>query len=158
VATRYGSFAPVCGAGPLDAQKEDAYKGGVHLQDELQAEFARRKQRNPRYSLRAFARDLATSHASLSQVLHGRRQVSSRMAGLLGHRAGMSADDISRCCLAQIDRLVLCAIGSNAFRPTSASIAIRTGIPLDAVNCALVRLLQRRVLTMESPRQWRSRV
>jgi hypothetical protein len=135
-----------------------AYKGSVHLQDELRAEFTRRKQRNSRYSLRAFARDLATSHASLSQILNGHRQVSSRMADLLGSRAGMSADHISRCCLAQIDRLVLRTIRSNAFRPTSASIAIRTGIPLDSVNCALVRLLQGRILTMESTRQWRSRV
>jgi hypothetical protein len=129
----------------------------VNLKDELQVKFVQRKQRNPRYSLRAFARDLATNHATLSQILRGRRNVSTRMATFLGHRAGMSVDDISQCCQTQINRLVLRAIQSLDFRPTSRWIAIRSGIPVDAVNCALVRLLQRGVLTMESPTHWRTR-
>jgi len=51
----------------------------VALKQQLEAELAKRRRRNPRYSLRAFARDLATNHMSLSQILRGRREVSVRM-------------------------------------------------------------------------------
>jgi hypothetical protein len=126
------------------------------MKDLLQAEFARRQQRNPRYSLRAFARDLATHHASLSQVLRGRRHLSSKMMTRLGRRAGLSAVDVSALSEARLDALVLGAISSPSFRPASRWIAIHTGVPLDAVNCSLVRLLQRGLVTMESPQRWRS--
>jgi hypothetical protein len=127
----------------------------MNLADRLQTEFGERKRRNPRYSLRAFARDLATSHASLSQILRGQRRVSLRLALQLGRRIGISAQEISAGCAAQLDESVLRAIGSRGFRPASRWIAVRTGLRLDEVNCALVRLLQSGAVAMESPTKWR---
>ncbi|HEX4923666.1 MAG TPA: TIGR02147 family protein [Bdellovibrionales bacterium] len=45
----------------------------------LQREFAQRCERNPRYSLRAFARSLGLSHSTLSMVLTGKRRLSRKM-------------------------------------------------------------------------------
>ena len=39
----------------------------------LETEFARRRQVNPRYSLRAFARSVKLEHSTLSQLLRGKR-------------------------------------------------------------------------------------
>jgi uncharacterized protein (TIGR02147 family) len=39
--------------------------------DVLQAEFGLRKKKNPSYSIRAFARDLKTSHSRLSEIFRG---------------------------------------------------------------------------------------
>lgn len=47
----------------------------------LREEFDRRVRANPRYSLRAFARDLGTSAGALSEVLRGRRPLSHKVAG-----------------------------------------------------------------------------
>jgi len=45
----------------------------LFYQDFLNREFERRKTRNPRFSLRAFARNLELAPATLSQVLSGKR-------------------------------------------------------------------------------------
>lgn len=42
----------------------------------LQTELSRRCERNPKYSLRAFAKALGLSHATLSQMMSGKRPVS----------------------------------------------------------------------------------
>jgi transcriptional regulator with XRE-family HTH domain len=52
----------------------------------LEEELARRAGRNPRYSLRAFARHLGVDHSTLSQWLRGRRTISSRAIERLGAR------------------------------------------------------------------------
>lgn len=41
----------------------------MDLRQTLTAELGQRQRRNPRYSLRAFARDLGTDHVTLSQAL-----------------------------------------------------------------------------------------
>jgi hypothetical protein len=129
-------------------------QGQVRLKDELNAEFSQRKKRSPRYSLRAFARDLHIHHGSLSRILRGQRDVSHRLAIRLGRRAGLNARQIAECCDARLERLVLSAIQARAFHPASRWIAVRTGIPLDTVNCTLVRLLRRGAICMESPNRW----
>lgn len=48
----------------------------THPRALLEKEFARRTARNPRYSLRGFARSLGISHSLLSQVLSGKRRFS----------------------------------------------------------------------------------
>src|SRR3954447_4692041 len=49
---------------------------GMGASDFLRRELGRRQDRNSRYSLRAFARDLACDHATLSQWLRGARPMS----------------------------------------------------------------------------------
>lgn len=60
----------------------------------LQAELSRRCNRNGQYSLRAFARDLETDHASLSQVLRGRRRATEPTVRRLGKRLGLEPERI----------------------------------------------------------------
>ncbi|MCB0364632.1 MAG: TIGR02147 family protein [Bdellovibrionaceae bacterium] len=48
----------------------------ISVRDGLKEDFEKRKLRNPAYSLRAFARDLGLDHASLSQILSGKRRIS----------------------------------------------------------------------------------
>ena len=47
----------------------------IRLRTILAAEFARRRTRNPRYSLRAFAQSVEVEHSTLSQLLRGERAV-----------------------------------------------------------------------------------
>jgi hypothetical protein len=44
----------------------------------LQLEFDRRRTKNPRYSLRAFAYELGTHHSALSQMLRAHRRLTAR--------------------------------------------------------------------------------
>jgi hypothetical protein len=53
------------------------YRGAAatRLRTILQDEFLLRKRRNPRYSLRAFARSVSVEHSTLSQLLRGKRPI-----------------------------------------------------------------------------------
>ena len=55
----------------------------------LRAELTRRCARNPSYSLRAFARALDVDHATLSQILRGRRALTRDTILQLGQRLGL---------------------------------------------------------------------
>jgi uncharacterized protein len=57
----------------------------------LRAELTRRCARNPSYSLRAFARALEVDHATLSQILRGRRALTRETILQLGQRLGLEA-------------------------------------------------------------------
>ena len=45
------------------------------FRDRLQSEFDARREKNARYSMRAFAKLLGTEHATVSQILRGTRRV-----------------------------------------------------------------------------------
>ena len=55
----------------------------------LRAELTHRCARNPSYSLRAFARTLDVDHATLSQILRGRRALTRETIVQLGQRLGL---------------------------------------------------------------------
>jgi uncharacterized protein (TIGR02147 family) len=55
----------------------------------LQSELGRRCAKNPQYSMRAFAKYLGVDHASLSQLLRGKRALTARMILKLGTRLGL---------------------------------------------------------------------
>ena len=59
------------------------------ISDFLELEFERRKSRNQVYSLRAFARDLALSPSSLSEILRGRQLVSEKTAESVALKLGL---------------------------------------------------------------------
>ncbi len=122
------------------------------LSERLAAELIARKARNPRYSLRAFARDLRLSHATLSQMLRGRRPISSRAALLLGQRLRLEGRAVSAARAEIEDAKVLAAVNRADFVMGSRFIATRTGLPLDAVNAALFRLLSGGRLAMRHSR------
>jgi hypothetical protein len=58
----------------------------VMMRAVLEAELSRRRARNPRYSLGAFAHSLGLDHSTLSQNLRGERKLTLRMAERLEAR------------------------------------------------------------------------
>ena len=126
----------------------------MDLRQILATELARRRQGNARYSLRAFARDLGTDHATLSQLMRGRRVLSPRMVRQMGRRLQLSAADIAEACEQHHADAILRLARTAHFHPNSRWIATRTGLPLDAVNAAISRLLHQRVLRMEAANRW----
>jgi len=132
-----------------------SYLASVDLIQVLSCELVQRRQRSPRYSLRAFARDLGIDHASLSQLLRGRRVLSPRLAKKFGAKLQLRSAEIAETCENHNAQAILRLSRTAGFRPNSRWIATRTGLPLDAVNVALARLLQQRQLIMESPTRWK---
>src|SRR5262249_5964356 len=65
----------------------------------LQRELNRRRARNPRYSLRAFANALGTHHSTLSQMMQARRRLTTRTIRRFGQRLGLSAPEIRDACV-----------------------------------------------------------
>ncbi|HWY77986.1 MAG TPA: hypothetical protein VN281_20395 [Verrucomicrobiae bacterium] len=147
-------FAPLSGLHGLTRPGTTPRVGVVNFQQKLQAEFERRHQRNPRYSLRAFARYLGTDHSTLSQIIRSRRNLSPRMVRQFGGRLGLGPGAIVETCVQQQAEAILRLARLPGFRANSRWIATRTGIPLDAVNTAVHWLLHRGDLIMETPNRW----
>jgi transcriptional regulator with XRE-family HTH domain len=123
----------------------------VLLRKLLRDELARRKSRNKRYSLRAFARDLRVHHSTLSRVMRGHQRVTASTLATVATRLGLQMDVIQ---LSESDGKVLSAVGRDGFRPDSRWIATVTGLSVDLVNAALHRLLRTGKLRMESKDKW----
>lgn len=62
----------------------------TNLKDLMFSEFMKRKTRNPRYSLRAYAKWLGLSPAQLSQMLTGKRPVTLKSLKLISNRLELS--------------------------------------------------------------------
>lgn len=120
----------------------------------LQDELRRRCARNARYSLRAFARALALDHASLSQLLRGRRRVTTRTIRRIGATLRLPAHEIEACCAEENDAALLRVIGTELFRADSRRLASVLGITTDEVNVSLQRLLRLGALRMTAGDRW----
>jgi len=120
----------------------------------LETEFLRRRHRNPRYSLRAFARSMGTDHATMSQLLRGLRRLSLRRIRTMGARLGLSDCQIEHCCTARADAAVLEAIRKPPMCIGSRKLARRVGINVDAINIVLHRLLVAGSLRMPAKDRW----
>jgi hypothetical protein len=121
----------------------------MDLREFLQREFKRRQSRNPRYSLRAFARHLDCDHSTLSQWIRGVRPISGESVDHVCHRLGISGMDRRRICeLTDADLLVLETARSGASR-TSPALADELGMTVDEVNLSLTRLMRLHALRME---------
>jgi hypothetical protein len=151
--------------------------------ERLRQEFEARKQKNPRYSLRAFAALLNTDHAVVAQIFRGTRRVPAARinawAGKLGldreesqaylaaahapddavlHRQQQlrhwSAEALSMVTdRAHFEIVRLSRLPS--FRNDSRWIARETSISTDRVNIALQRLLRLGLLEMPPGGAWR---
>jgi uncharacterized protein (TIGR02147 family) len=62
----------------------------------LREELIARCRRNPRFSMRAFAKILGIENSALSKIIHGKRAMSSKMIVRLGTRLGLGPDELSR--------------------------------------------------------------
>jgi uncharacterized protein (TIGR02147 family) len=61
----------------------------------LQEELIRRCKRNPRFSLRAFARALDVEASALSKILNGKRALTRRMLHRMSEQLGLGPDQVS---------------------------------------------------------------
>lgn len=76
------------------------------------------------------------------------------MAMAFGRRLGIENSALIEIGVRQNAVAITRLARSRDFRPNSRWIAIRTGIPLDAVNAALTHLLSNGILVMRSARSW----
>jgi transcriptional regulator with XRE-family HTH domain len=146
---------PTLFAQPLSGALAPATIIGVTFRDLLRSEFERRRENNPRYSLRAFARSIGTDHSTLSQILRGRRRLTQRTIARIGASLRLTSGEIAESCTAANDTAVLAAVARPSFRADSRWIATMAGITLDDVNVSLQRLLYHGALIMASPTEWR---
>lgn len=133
---------------------QGATHDAVVFRELLRDRFARLHARNPRYSLRAFARDLGIHHGTLSQLASGRRPASVRQIRAIGARLGLDDAGIASCCAHEVDAVVRAIAARADLRHDARWIAERTGISIDAVNAALHRLLASGALRMEASDVW----
>jgi transcriptional regulator with XRE-family HTH domain len=156
---------------------------GLRFRDRLQDAFAERRLKNRRYSLRAFARLLATDHATLSQILRGSRRIPARQLSEWAIRLGLQPEEIAAyeaaeqlpdpqtaleqerlrqwiaeasAVMARPEHLaILELIRTAEFQPDSRWIAERAGVTVDQINIALSRLLRLRLIALPPGGKWR---
>ena len=126
----------------------------MDLRATLERELESRRRRNPRYSLRAFARALGTNHGTLSQILSSKRRLTPRSIRRLGARIGLSPVEIRDVCLTAHCDSIIGLIGGPRFKADARWISVMTGIPLDDVSVALHWLLYTRRLVMAARGTW----
>ena len=116
--------------------------------DFLKRELERRQQRNSRYSLRAFARDLDCDHATLSQWMRGTRPMSHGAEEHVFGRLDMGADERSRARAIDDDDLRVFEAVKSA-PTTTHELAEIAGLPVDRANIALSKLLRLRAIRLD---------
>lgn len=99
----------------------------TRFQAVLADEFARRRQVNPRYSLRAFAGSLGMEHSTLSQLLRGRRSITWKSIHVIAAKLRWAGSS------------VLAGAGDGV-KFDSRRIARNLGLSVDEVNVALTDL------------------
>jgi transcriptional regulator with XRE-family HTH domain len=148
----------------------------------LRSELAARCAKNPRYSLRAFAKRLGTDHSTLSQILRGQRAMAVRTIERCCTGLGLSAEQCRAFIVAergrrrespdghrQVRRLgrdvsvllsdwrhfaILELTRLESFRNDSRWIARVLGSTVDEVNVAVQRLLRFGLLLMTDAGHW----
>lgn len=139
--------------------------------------------RNPRFSLRAFAKQLGIDHSTLSQVLRNKRRLSARALEVIGKRIGLSEEAIRACAHKSRKKpnprsppedirsfhfdldtfqllsvwyhyAILELIQVQGFKRDSRWIAHTLGIGVEQVNIALQRLLRLGLLEMSGRDRW----
>ena len=156
---------------------------GFEFRDRLTQELGKRRQVNPRYSLRAFATFLGADHSTVSQVLRGQRRVPVALLRQWGKRLGLMAEEVAAYVAVehvpdptitkrqeelrhwtaealaimkdQTPWQIVRISRMPGFRPDCRWIAKQLGVSMDEVNMALSRLLRLRLLKIERPRQWK---
>jgi len=146
------------------------------FRERLEREYAARKEKNPRYSIRAFASFLGTDHSTLSQILRGARRVPTARIREWGKRLGISAEETAVFVAAEhvpdpatahrqaqlrhwtAEALSVASDPAHweivrlsrlpGFRPDCRWIATEAGLEVDRVNVALSRLLRLRLIEL----------
>lgn len=153
------------------------------IQSLLRERFRIARGRNPRFSLRSFAKQLGIDHSTLSQVLRGRRRLSRRSLHALGERLGLAEEvlrahrEVSRkrtplrsdpevprsydldlhtfqMLSVWYHHAILELLHIEGFQPDSRWIASVLGIETQQVNIAVQRLLRLGLLEMKARKHW----
>ncbi|MBX2987531.1 MAG: hypothetical protein KF802_06510 [Bdellovibrionaceae bacterium] len=74
----------------------DCKEMGITYRQILEIEFQRRVKKNPRYSLRAYARDLGLSASKMSEIMRGLRGMSGRAALRIAERIALPPEESRR--------------------------------------------------------------
>jgi transcriptional regulator with XRE-family HTH domain len=153
------------------------------FREKLQAEFAARRAKNARYSLRAFAAFLDADHSSIAQILRGSRPIPASSIRAWARKLGFgpeeaavyiaaehvaSADDSARALQLRHWTAEALAVMSEPahfeilrlthepeFRADSRWVARRAGVSADEVNLAITRLLRLGLMEMGTAGEWR---
>jgi transcriptional regulator with XRE-family HTH domain len=153
------------------------------FRERLGQEFEARRQKNARYSLRAFAAFLGTDHSTLSQILNGSRRMPVRHVRPWARRLGMDAEEAIAYVAAEhvpdtaraereeqlrhwtaeamsivTERVhweIVRLCRTTAFRYDCRRIAGQIGTTVDEVNLALSRLLRLRLVEVSAGGEWR---
>ncbi|HEV7397116.1 MAG TPA: TIGR02147 family protein [Pyrinomonadaceae bacterium] len=150
----------------------------------LRERFQAALRRNPRFSLRSFARQLGVNHSTVSQILRNKRPVSARAVEEMGKRLRLSENLIARYkhgikkrnkstgrTLQEVrsfqfdldtfellsswyHQAILELTHTGNFKPDSRWIGKRLGISVTEVNVAVQRLLRLGLLEMSSTSKW----
>ncbi len=114
----------------------------------MKAEFAARCRRNPRYSLRAYAKALGVSHTYLSLLFSGKRRLTQEASVKIAEKLGISGSQSTE--PLDLDRFaviadwyhyaILSLLEIPEFKMTSAWISERLGISDDEAKLAIDRL------------------
>jgi transcriptional regulator with XRE-family HTH domain len=126
----------------------------VRFRDAIAAELELRRRRDPRYSVRRFARALGVHHSTVSRLLHGTRPVPVRTVVQVAERLRMTQAQLAELLALEDAAAVVEAIGRPAFRADSRWLASVTGVSVDRVNIVLQKLLRVGSLRMRSPERW----
>jgi len=152
------------------------------FREKLEQEFAARRAKNPRHSLRAFAAFLGADHSSLAQILRGRRRAPAAQIRAWARKLGLTQEEAAVYIAAehvpdeatahrqhQLRHWTAEALGivsepahwdilrlsrTVEFEPDSRWIAQKTGLTVDQVNVALSRLLRLRLLAIGDDGKW----
>ncbi len=152
------------------------------FRERLEEEFAARRAKNQRYSLRAFAAFLGTDHSSLGQILRGDRKAPQASIRAWARKLGMTAEEAALYIAAghvpdeptarrqhQLRHWTAEALAivrepahweivrlsrTPGFQPDCRSIAAQAGLTVDQVNIALSRLLRLGLLASDSSGRW----
>ncbi len=138
------------------AEKKDELDVGHHLgerplstlREHLQNELVKRYRKNPRYSLRAFAKSLEVEPSALSKILRGKRRLTPAMQSRLGHRLGLGPQQMKQL----LEKQNAEALASSSFESLSCD-AFQT--IADWYHYAILELT--RVNTFKSDVRWISR-
>ena len=139
----------------------------------VQEEYLRRKERNPGYSLRSFAKQLKIDVGSLSQFLNGRRQYGFKKLSQLALSLGLDSqhaeklfanDDKMKLEFIELDRLhliskwyyagILECLALDGFEPNPIWIAGKLNLSVSVINVALNQLFTAGVLKIQADGTW----
>ena len=124
------------------------------IRERLKLEFAKRVERNPRYSFRGYARSLSIHHATLKRVLDGSRGLSPAALSGICAKLGYSPSEMRAARIEEDARKILQLVANPDFRPDCRWIAVKSGVGLDNVSRALHMLIHQRRLVMNTREQW----